>query len=462
MRLAGFLTVAGLPAVNSLLLTYILVRGLGVEGFAAWSIVEPVLRIVATIAALGMQYGVLFAAAGLKIHPRQSLGVALVVVIPMSLIAAILMWLGLRPFVAGVGFAPLALAMVSETAMLVVISSLRGQRLMSTWIVAEIVRSAGMLVAGFLLWRLMPERLTTITDFLLLRGVFTAAGFLIALMRVGAKPAFDPALARRMGAYGLPIASAGIIQMIATSADRFMLAGLGAPAAAIAIYAAHQRLTGILNVVAVTPINLWYPVEAIRRDPVKDARFFRGVMLAVEGLLATMMLVAFVAGRALWPIMFPTIGFDPLLYALLCLSVVPQILCVLANIGGLREKSTHINAIMVVVSVSVMAVTGVPLILAFLGVGAALARLAGITAQGLVGAVMSYRVVPLTHRFAPMIPFAVAMATAVAMLFQPVGSPYFWLWLAESVFCIVAGFVINRKLLGSLIGVGGQKPAKAV
>ena len=449
--LAGFITVALLPAAANLLLTLVLVRGLGIAGFATWAIIEPTILIFATIAALGTQYGVLFTTAGGTTDPRKALGVAMTAALPFALVASSVVWAFVRRTIPDVGYVNLVLPLSAETMAVLTVASLRGQRLLSIWIFFESVRSMGLLLLAFAFLKLLPHAVGSVNNFLLLRGVLTSSAVIGAAIFMRLRPGFDRGLIVRMVAYGLPIAGAALIQLVTNSADRFLLAGLHRPAAEIALYAAHQRLAGILSVLAVTPINLWFAVEAIRRDTDAEAEFFRGVLLCVLGLLALMMIAAFFAGPIIWPYLFPTIAFHPVIYALLAASVVPQALGIVTNIGGLREKKTHLNTIVVILSAATVLALGVPLIPIAAAIGAAVARFAATVVQAVAGRILSQRIAPVSHRFQPLVPFLVAMILATMMLFSNDFGMSSWPFFAASIGATAVGAYINRNQLRLLM-----------
>ena len=449
--LAGFVTIAVLPAASNLLLTLILVRMLGIDGFATWSIVEPTILIFGTIAGLGTQYGVLFTTAGSDVDPRKALGVAMTASLPVALVASSVVWLVVRGSIPGLGYVNLMLPLTAETMAVLTIASLRGQRLLTVWILFEGVRSMGLLILAFAFMMLAPRFIGSVNNFLLLRGVLTSSAVIAAAFFMRLRPGFDRALILRMVGYGLPIAGAALIQLVTNSADRFLLAGLHRPAAEIALYAAHQRLAGILSVLAVTPLNLWFAVEAIRRDTNKEAEFFRGVLICVLGLLAILMAGAFLVGPLLWPYLFPQIGFHPAVYGLLAASVVPQALGIVTNIGGLREKKTHLNTIIVLLSAATIVALGLPLIPIAAVVGAAIARFGATAVQAVAGRVLSQRIAPVSHRLEPLLPFLFAMILASLILFSRSFGLAPWPFLAASVGATAWGAYRNRNHIQLLL-----------
>lgn len=415
----GFVSVAAMPAASNLLLTLVLVRTLGIAGFATWAIIEPSLLIFGTLAALGTQYGVLFTTASGAVDPRRALSAAMTAVLPFALLVGTGVWLVVHREAPQVGYVDLIVPLLGEAMGVLIVNSLRGQRRLGLWVMFEALRTLGVLLCCVLLVRFRPGWLVGVDQVLLIRGVFIAVGVLTVIGVLRLRLIVDRVLIARMLRYGVPIAGAAMLQLVINSADRYFLAVLDRPAAEIALYAAHQRLAGLISVIAVTPLNLWFATEAIRRDTETDADFFRNAMVSVWALLALLITGAFLVGPLLWPWFFPGIGFDPLVYALLAAAVVPQAIGIVTNIGPLREKKTHLGAFVAGLSGITMIGVGLPLIRLFGPVGAAGARFSALAMTALAGRVFSQRVTPVSHSAAPSLPFIAAIGCATVMLFSP-------------------------------------------
>jgi O-antigen/teichoic acid export membrane protein len=441
--IAGFVAVAGMPAASNLLITLVLVRALGIDGFATWAIVEPTLLIFGTVAALGTQYGVLFTTASGVAEPRRALGAAMTMVLPVSFGAGTIVWTLLRRQAPEIGYVNLVLPLVGEAMGVLIVASLRGQRMLGLWVLFESLRTMGVLLCCFAIAYFRPDALRNVNDVLLIRGLFVAVGVVTVIMALRLRPVVEKALLVRMLRYGLPIAAAAMLQLVINSADRYLLALLSRPASEIALYAAHQRLAGLISVLAVTPINLWFATEAIRRDTVADAPFFRTVVTSVLGLLAILVTGAFLMGPLIWPYLFPKIAFDPLVYALLAAAVIPQALGIVTNIGPLREKKTHLGAIAVAISGVTMVAFGLPLIRLLGAVGAAASRVAALSATAIAGRIFSQRVAPVSHTVMPMLPFIAAPVFATLMLFSPDWGLPVWPGLLAAILAIFGGFYQN-------------------
>jgi hypothetical protein len=449
-EMAGFGIVASLPAGSNFLMTLVLVRTLTVQDFAAWSVIEPAFLIFSTLAGLGLQFGLLFVTASKAASSKEALGTALTAASPVALIAGSVVWFVLASQLPGVRYATLTFALVAEALALLTIANMRGQRLISRWVMFECLRSTGPVAVIGGCYLFTPLRIDTVDSLLLLRGSFTAVGVAAVAVSQGVRPGIDGALLMRMLRYGFPIALASGVTVTVSGADRFLLALLDQPAAEIANYAAHQRLAGLLTVAVVTPLNMWFAVEAIRRDTTEDAAFFRRVLIAVVAMLSIMTCAAFIVGPLIWPFLFPAFTFRPLVYALLAGAVVPQALGIVTNIGALREKSTHVSTIVAATSGTVMLTVGLALVGTLGGVGAAAARFAALTSTAVVGRTISQRIAPVAHRLAPLSPFALALALALAMLFAPEWELPSWPLALASLAAWCSGVLTNRAALKSL------------
>ncbi len=451
-KLVGFIAVAALPAGSNLLLTLVLVRGLGVEGFATWSIVEPLLLIFATLAALGMQYGVLFTSASDAADPRRALGTGILVALPTAIVLSVIVWFAIGLTIEPIGLVNIVVPLVSDTIAVLIIASLRGQRRMPIWLGFEAIRSLGLVLVAFGALRFEASWVANVDNFLMLRGCITATAVVVTAILLKAQLRFDGALALRMVKYGLPISAAALAALVTNSADRFLLASFQIDRTIIASYAAHQRLIGILMVLTVTPLNLWFAVEAMRRDTEKQASFFQGTLIALLAALSLLILATFIVSPMLWPYLFPQLPFQPMIFALLGLAIVPQALGIVLNIGGLREKKTYLNAIVVAATGATVLALGIPLVHLATGGGAATARLGAFVVSALTGRRISQSVAPVRHRVLPLLPFLAAIACATATLFSQSGGIPEWLPAVTSLALVALGLVANRKVVRAVAG----------
>ncbi|MET0257527.1 MAG: hypothetical protein ABW179_03015 [Methylobacterium sp.] len=456
----GFIAIAAIPAGSNLLLTLVLLRGLGIDGFAFWSLIEPMMMIFGTVGALGIQYGLLFTTASGASEPRHGLGAAFTLAAPLSLILASVVWLASRQWLGPVGYLSLVLPLVAETLAMLAISSLRGQRRTGAWILFEMIRSLGLVAIAFLALWLDLSWVRSVDSFLILRGTFTMAAVVTVAFVLKARLGVDRALMMRMIRYGLPIAGAAMVANMTTSADRFIMATLDVDLSVIASYAAHQRLTGIMGVLTVTPLNLWFAVEAMRRDTVAEAGFFQAVVIILLLALSTLMLGAFLLAPFLWPWLFPGLEFHPFVFCVLTLTIVPQALGIVLNIGGLREKKTHLNAIVVACGTTAMVALGFPLIHFAAAAGAALARLGTYVVTATAGRTLSQRISPVHHEVVPLLPVLGAIAAAIGSLFYgEMGLP---IWLMPVLTVVLVLFVLRREsvrlrqLLGQRAAAGND------
>ncbi|MBB3951171.1 lipopolysaccharide biosynthesis protein [Aureimonas jatrophae] len=449
----GFVAIAALPAGSNLLMTLVLVRGLGIEAFGLWALIEPLLLIFGTVGALGIQYGVLFTTASQASDPRRNLSAAFVVALPVSFGLASVAWLLARDWLPGVGYANLVLPLVAETLALLIISSLRGQRRLGAWITFEAIRSLGLVLVAGLALQLGLAWVRSINELLVLRGVFTVSAVLFVALRLGVRPVWDRTLVWRMVRYGLPIAGSALVGMLTSSGDRFLLATFQTDLSVVASYAAHQRLTGILAVLTVTPLNLWFAVEAMRRDTAAEAQFFQGVVSLLLIALSLLLLVTFAATPLLWPYLFPGLEFHPAVFFVLTIAIVPQTLAIVLNIGGLREKKTHLNALIVACGSAALLLVGIPLVQMIAATGAAIARLAVFVTNATIARLVSQRIAPVPHSVRRMVPVLAAIALASASLFHAeLGLPV-WVLPLLSLGLALWGLKREAAVLAVLLGL---------
>jgi O-antigen/teichoic acid export membrane protein len=428
----------------------VLVRSLGVESFASWAIIEPLLLIFATLAALGMNYGLVFTTAAETEGSGDGLGTAILITLPAAVVVSIFAWIGINSAIATVGVFNLALPIVADSTAVLIVSRLRGQKNIGIWLRFETIRSLGLVAIAFVAFKLGSSWVSTLDQFLLLRGTFTSVAVIAAVFMLGIRLNFHMTIARRMMGYGLPITLSAVFSLVTSSADRFLLALFRLQPETIANYVAHQRLTGMLVVLVVTPLNLWFAVEAIRRDTAKEAAFFQGVASLLLGTLSLLMIAVFLAGPIFWPLLFPQLAFHPAIYALLCLSIVPQSLGIVLNIGGLREKKTHLNALVVLAAGATIVGAGLPLVHAFTSLGAALARFVSFVVQAVAGRLLSQSISPVRHRLTPLVPFIGAILVGTGCLLSVETGVPPWLFGIFSLMLSIFGFAVNWRTYGAL------------
>lgn len=442
---AAYVAAAAIPAGSNFFLTLLLVRSLGINGFAEWAIIEPILLIGAAASPLGTQFGALNATATRAASPQRVLFTGFAVSLSASLVVAATgaVLLG-HLFNTGLGLA-FAFALCADALATVAVSSLRGSNRPGTLAAFESVRSFGLVLSVFIVYWLRPEWIETPAQFLIYRFAATMIAIGVAGYIIGLEPCLDRPLRAEMMRYGLPLLGATAIGLAMTNLDRYLLTFLGWGAPLITAYVAHQRLAGILSVTVVTPLQLWFPAETMRRGAAGNESFFRSVVAALLAWLVVIECSAVIIAPIIWSWLFPQVHFQPLLFLLLAAAVIPQALAIAVNIGALQQTKTSLNIIGAAVGFCTNLAIGVPLTVLFGNAGAAAARLGAFTTYMVAFRQISQRITPVHHPLFRLIPFGLGFALIANMSFTPPTSPSYWLCALLAVGLAGLGMVLHFK-----------------
>lgn len=251
--------------------------------------------------------------------------------------------------------------------------------------------------------------------------------------------------------YGLPIFCAQLLTIVATNADRYVVGFVGLTPSDLTTYVAHARLAGILNVLLVAPVNLWYPIEAMRRDTVKDQNFFFGVFIATATAFAAIIPAVQISAPWFWPLIFPTVAYDPLLMWCIIGSVGFQALAVVWNTGALRPGHTRWNLLPPMVAGAVLLMAGIPLGQTLGLKGIAASRLAAVAVSALVILMISQRITRVgmpIHRLAPVM---IGVSFGAGMALYPLDLGTKWVIFVVILICLTLGGIWNRSYLRALM-----------
>jgi hypothetical protein len=231
---------------------------------------------------------------------------------------------------------------------------------------------------------------------LLTRALLTATTIAIVVLtrRIVLEPARRTAMTDMLQ-YGWPILAAQLFQIVALNADRYVVGLAGLPRVDLTTYVVHNRLAAILNLALLSPLALWFPVEAMRRDTTKHADFFNGVLaLFVAGFLVVLLSMELVT-PLFWSYLFPQVRLNLSLLAAAICTLGLQGLAVVWNIGALRSGYTRWNIAPPIISMVVMVAAGWALGRAYGLLGLAAARIVASAAYAVCFRVISQRIAPV-------------------------------------------------------------------
>jgi O-antigen/teichoic acid export membrane protein len=305
----GYAVAAAVQAGVALLSVPMLTRLLGPHQFGVWTLFEPVMVLLAQVALLGVNFGLLRLVGEGDWSPRDAwsalFGPALAVTAGMAtLSAASLAWL----WPATGGALALGLLVVGEAVTLMGLAALRANN--RSWAFSAVLVLKSVLWMALLLaawrwqfpplpqaatalgWLLMPTWAAALMTLLLLEpwaGATRQGAAADAAARrglaatVAARP---PVLSvyTAAAAYGAPLMGSGLLNTLLAVGDRYVMA-IWLDVAQIGAYVVIVKLASAVNLLAM-PLNLWFP--AARFAYLKDAdggqRFFRRLSWSVAVL----------------------------------------------------------------------------------------------------------------------------------------------------------------------------------
>jgi hypothetical protein len=247
--------------------------------------------------------------------------------------------------------------------------------------------------------------------------------------------------------YGWPIFAGQLLLVVASNADRYVVGLVGLTPSDLTAYVAHSRLAGVVNVLILAPINLWFPIEAMRRDHIADRSFFIGVVLTVLTAFAFVVPAVQLAAPVIWSHVFPTISYRPVLMIALMLTIGFQVLAVVWNVGMLKPGHTHWNIAPPAAGGVTIIVLG-PILGKMFGLdGVALARTLSAALSAMTILMLSNRIslisMPL-HRLAPAL---IGLGLSVALVLCDWAFPVKLALAASVLACLALNILLNRALL---------------
>jgi len=377
-----YAVVAAAPAAATLLLTPILVRTLGYEGFAHWSLLEPLIALGAAALTCGAQYGILQrTAADTKAHfPAAAF---LIVVLSAPLVWLVTSFL-VAPKYGWYLLAAICAAQLGDAIAAFASNYYRGKAQPLKMAILEGGRQGAIIVTSVIL-AFGLHALDRVTVVSLVRAGSTAAAImLLFLPLVRIQGPMKLKEASGLVRYGAPIFVSQLLNILVMNADRYVAALVHTPPADLTSYIAHMRLASALNLLVVAPLSLWFPPIALKADPTKDANTYRTIGKYVTLGLVGAVVVSNLFGLLFWSKIFPGIQFNPLLLNTLVAGVAFQCFAVLWNVGALRPGSTTFNILPTVIALAAMSIAGFALGLIAGTIGVAFARLLALALSALV------------------------------------------------------------------------------
>lgn len=322
----------------------------GREGFSIWSLLEPLILIFLPVAGLGINFGLINA--GRKSHSDTRLA-AEALILSHALLAAIVG--------SGVGFCAFLLGTpVKTSALLSGVIALEGTIVFFVALFRAQDRPlhfAGIEGGRTFLTFLIVGGATLvgtihfdISSYLAVRAVTAMVALVIAVITTKIK--FRPSVTITVDAirYGLPLVAGSLVVAALSSVDRYILSVSGG-LMYVAEYTAHAKLAQTVSL-ATGPFFMWFAPKAIQRMPAGPES--NPYFIACTSYVFIFALMACgslqILAPALWPILFPPLEFDFILFSSMIVGVCALAMAPTLGIGCLEPGRTHRALILTLIS----------------------------------------------------------------------------------------------------------------
>ncbi len=414
----ALLVATGLPAIANFLMTPLLIRVLGLDGFGQWALIEPIIMLGAAALTLGSQYGALSAVSTRKLASGTATGAILLVIGVAAFVvgpvtgAAVGITLGL-----GVAAATF-LNQLTDGVATSISSILRAEMKNGAYALVEGGRAALSVAAIFAFSWIGVSWISNIGWLLVVRAVASAVVVLTVVISSVAKlKSSKVENSVDILKFGFPIFIGQMLIILASNIDRYVVEMVGLNPSQLSAYVAHARIAGVLNVLVVAPLNLWYPIEAMRRNVKENHNFFFGVFFVVITAFTIIIPAVQIISPLFWYYIFPTIVFDPVLLSCATAVVAFQAMAIIWNIGALQPGRTKWNIVPPAISAIILLALGWLLGPLFGLHGVAIARLVSGVGFAFAMLVISQRIssIPMPlHRLAPVL-FGAGIGVVIVM-----------------------------------------------
>ena len=407
-KLTSCFVAIGVPAGSNFLLTPILVRRFGPDNFATWTMIEPFLMIGASLLMLGANFGALNRVATGKMSAGAALAALLVV---LAITAPILCAASVVPLIGLFGLAtavPILACTFCEALPLVVAALFRAEMKIEKLALFEGGRWSLLLAASLLCAAAGLAWIVDPAELLWTRAGITAALFVTLTLPLLKAEGVNVNQLRAMLTYGFPFVLAQLLHIVIFNSDRYIVSLAGLPKADLTIYIVHLKVAGILNLLVLGPLNVWFPTEAMRRNPSTEADFFIGTSALVIALLLLGILVVQVGVPAVWPTLFPGVPLNRSLLLAGNMTILLQGLIVILEVGLLRPGQTKWVVAPPLASSVVLATFSLAVTQVYGIAGLAWSRVVVFAVYALMVRLISQRIAPVRIPFVAFTPFGVA------------------------------------------------------
>ena len=302
------LSVACLATAN-FLTAPVLIRAIGIEEFARWSLAEPILLLVLPISLLGLNFSLMK-----RLGPQKSSEplqeyffpcaiMAFVSAITSSLVVGYLF----ESYITFLVFFTIGFA---ESMLVMWLAYWRGRGEAVAYALADGGRAILTLLLTICISVWFDAHITTANDYMLIRGALSL--LTVSWMILAVKPRIQYDIAGTVAAarFGLPIVVGSAVVAAMMNFDRYPVEWAGG-SVAVASYVAHARIAQAVGS-AVSPFTIWYTpkaMAALAEDHVPQD-FFRKSFVVLFCFSILVSLAAWSVTPHAWALLFPEIPMD--------------------------------------------------------------------------------------------------------------------------------------------------------
>lgn len=330
------------------LLVPLLVRALGPAEYGRWGLLEPIIAMLAMVAQLGTNWGIL------KLVNQDGIAasVALRTLVAriwwfaclVAVAAGSVVWLAYRDILATIG---LPLVVLAEASLGIVLAAARSENRATAYATGVIVKfgCVTLLVALGVLAKLpIVKSASELLMWWAAAVSLSAASSGILLLRSGPVFTSDCIQSGTMGGamrYGLPLLAAALLAAVLNSVDRFVVERFVAPEV-LGTYVVALKVAGAMSFI-MTPVALWWPTARFEhlRDSDHGQAFFAGAAEKMALIYGSAGALLWAGSELLMHWFAPQVIYSSPVLACLCIALVFRGMEAPLNIGLLKEGQTH-------------------------------------------------------------------------------------------------------------------------
>lgn len=449
----GFYSLAAsVPALSNFFLVPLLLRRLGIVEFSNFALVEPLILTVSALLLAGAQFAVLRGIARGEKTPAEGLGVLLSIVAICFLIVDVPTGIVLSRKIGWHLASVVCLTIVTEALASALTYIFRAQGRITLVVINDGGRAFALLVLALLCEWTNADAMNTVGYVVLARGLITLAIFVVlAVSVVNCKLPSVKAIVEVVR-YGLPMLGSQFLFLVSMNIDRYIIGWSGLSASDLTNYVVHGKAAGILAILFLAPVYLWFPTQAMKAKEGPPRSEMEAITAAyAAGFLVVAM--AIVLGIPLfWDIVFPGTGFDAVLMMTSMLAIGVQGLSILWNTGALQPGKTQWNILPPAVFLVLMLPFGAVAAPIFGNVGVAFAKLLALVGYAGTFYILSSKILSRPGSLLPQL--WLGCGAVMCVFFSMIDGRHFLERGAAGALALIfilLGIFVNRRAIGETL-----------